>query len=653
MLLVRFAVVLAVGACLAAPVAGGDAFDELLPKPIRVERAPGTLASGKVTVSRAPVDGAPKLVRDQAYVLDIRPDGVRIVAGGSAGERYAHVTLEQLGRLSGGNVPCGKVVDWPSLKWRGYMNDCGRNYLEVEGVKAMIDIMGRYKYNLFHWHLSDYHGWRLESRKYPQLQDRKAFLRQVGKYYTQDEFREIVRYASERGVTVMPELDVPGHTLAFRRGMGIETMDVPWVGKVVAELIEELCSLAPAEVMPFIHLGTDEVRVKPEYCDKTWPTMWARTVNACGRTAVLWAPGEKVDPGCKVIDMAWHDDRITNTANRVFDSARMYNAGWGPCDVVPNAAYIKACRWDTGDDRQIGAITCTWHDDNVGDDTLKLFRECMVFPAMVAMADNFWSGRAEDNHELAVRMPSPADPRFKLAVDLEDRMVAQRDKALAGFPYPFPFVRQTGMRWRLTDERTGKVIATDIAQAALRIWHVNGKTPLFMPGPKGDVTAEMWIKSPADQTVGAWIDFTDYNGVYGRLNDECTPLRGEWSKFGASVEVNGRSVPPPEWRQPGMKSVTKSVKDQDVPYSTDLLEKQMLDELPTLRAPTPIHLKKGWNHVKLRIPHDRPQMSKIWKGMFCLLDGTSEHPREVPGLEYSSHGPAENSSSCAGNLQIF
>ena len=629
-----------VGAAMAGLAVGqavcADVFDELLPRPVNVERAAGWSKAESVTVVRGTVAGAPKKVSDQAYCVVIRSDGVTVTAGGEAGERYARVTLEQLRRLGGGVIPCGTVTDWPALQWRGYMNDCGRNYLALDAVKAILDMMARYKYNLFHWHLSDYHGWRLESKKYPALQAPHTFLRQKGKYYTQEEFKEIVRYAAARGVTVMPELDVPGHTLAFRKGMGIETMNTPGIDRVIAELFEELCSLAPADVMPFVHLGTDEVRVKPEYCDKTWPTLWARTVNACGRKAVVWAPGEKLAPDCDVIDMAWHDHFVTNTVNPVFDAARMYNTAWGPFDVAPRAAFLKACRWETGDDRQIGAITCTWHDDNLGEDTYKLFRECMVFPSLVAMADNYWAGRVADHVAHANRLPPPDDPRFALVVELEKRLAAQRDKVLYDFDYPFPFVRQTDMRWRLTDERTGQVIATDVAQAALRIWHVNEKTPLFKETPKGDVSAETWIWSPFDQNVGAWIDFTDYNGVYGRHNDVCMPVQGEWSKFGAQVLVNGEMIPPPVWTQPGLKRTTGAGRDQDVPYSSDLLETPLADELPTSRPPTPIRLKKGWNHVKLRIPHDRPQMSKVWKGMFCPVAGTSEHPREVPGLVYSA-----------------
>ncbi|MBQ6246966.1 MAG: family 20 glycosylhydrolase [Kiritimatiellae bacterium] len=204
--------------------------DLLLPKPQVIERGNGVAtaeALSRVEVSRGTVVGAPTSVADEAYELTIRPEGARIVASGMRGERHARTTLAQLAKLSAGSAPCCTIRDWPALKWRGYMNDCGRNFLEVEGVRAIIDMMAAYKMNLFHWHLSDYHGWRLESKKYPQLNRPGTMLRQVGKYYTQDEFREIVAYAAERGVTVMPEFDVPGHTLAFRKGMGMDSMATP------------------------------------------------------------------------------------------------------------------------------------------------------------------------------------------------------------------------------------------------------------------------------------------------------------------------------------------------------------------------------------------------------------------------------------------
>lgn len=617
--------------------------DLLLPKPVKTECRTGmadSAACSKISVQKcAAVPGAPSAVAAEAYALEVSSDGVKIIASDPRGERYARATLTQLLKLGNGMVPCCRIVDWPAMRWRGFMNDCGRNYLAMEGVKAILDVMALYKMNLFHWHLTDYHGWRLESKKYPCLQRPEAFfVRQIGKFYTQEDFKEIVAYAAERGITVMPELDVPGHTLSFRRGFDIGTMREPGVDRIIDDLFRELCSLAPADVMPFVHLGTDEVRVDPEYCDVSWVTRWAKTVNGCGRKAVVWAPGMKIDPGCDVIDMAWYDEYVTNSVNPYLyaDYRRTYQGSWTPFDVLSMAAFGDMTKWRGEAARFLGAVTCCWHDDNVGEDTMQLFRDCMIFPTIVAMSDNFWCGRKADRPEFRRRLPAPGTELFAEAEDLELRIAAQRNKTLADFGLPFPFVRQTQMRWRLSEAKSGRLIAKDIAQGTVWIGSQGAKEAAFADNKaKEPVALETWIKSPRAQTVGAWIDCAGLVGAYSRLSVPRTMNHGEWSCCGAQVIVNGTAVLPPEWKQPGMKSRTKAIREQDIPYSTDLLEKPLVDELVTLRPPIPVRLEKGWNHVRIVLPARNTRRGAT----FCPVGGTSEHPREVEGLEYSSEPP--------------
>jgi len=622
--------------------------DDLLPRPVRVEMRPGTGSATPVRTIRAPVSGAPSAVAAEAYVLDIAPSGVTITASDSRGERYARVTLDQLTKLSRStsasasvldpqtsSLPCCHIVDWPVLRWRGYMNDCGRNYLELSGVKAILDVMAAYKLNLFHWHLTDYHGWRLESKKFPALQSAKAFCgRQPGRFYTQDEFKEIVAYAADRGITVMPELDVPGHTLALRRGLGVDSMSAPGVGEKVTELFRELCSLAPADVMPFVHLGTDEARTREETCDDAWVTTWARAVNACGRKAVVWAPGKMTAPGCDVIDMAWYDNYVTNSTNPFLyaDYVRGYNGSWTPFDVLSFVTFADPRHWTSETGRQLGAIGCTWHDDNVGEDTLQLFRECMVFPSLLGFADNYWSGRRMDHPEFLARLPRPGDPYFSEAVELERRLIRQRDTAFADFAHPFPFVGQTRLRWRVTDAASGQVVARDVPQGTVWVRNRRRDENSFIGG-KGDTKAilETWIRSPDDRTVGAWIDCAGYYGAYTRGTGP-TMQAGQWNRAGATVSVNSEPIAPPDWKQPDMKATTKTEREQDIPYSSDLNEKPLVDELPTLRPPTPVRLRKGWNHVRIVLP----RTGSNWGATFCPIAGTSEHPREIDDLEYRS-----------------
>lgn len=627
------------GMCLSvAATCAADALDELLPVPREIERRSGSIgefALANVDLRRAPVPGAPEKTADEAYILEVTPSNVCITASSKRGERWARVTLEQLLRLSGGNsVPCCRIVDWPTLKWRGYMNDCGRNFLELDGVKAIIDMMSRYKMNLFHWHLSDYHGWRLESKRYPQLQDARAFSRQVGKFYTQREFKEIVRYAAERGVTVMPELDVPGHTLAFRRGMGIDSMNHACVRKALKEIFEELCSLAPADVMPFVHLGTDEVRVDPERCPGEWLDEWVETVTSADRSAVLWAPGEKTKARGTIVDMVWYDNHVTNSPNAFIDASRMYNGSWTAFDILNRAAFLKPCNWGKIEDsRKLGAITCTWHDDNVGEDTYKLFVDAMVFPTIMLFGDNYWRGRDEDCPQFISRLPDVGDRRFAFVTDLERRAVAQRDKCLTDFRFPFPFVAQTQQRWKFTDSK-GAVVATDVPAATA--WFTSKEKKDGSSGGysvSGDsVVAETWIWSPKRQCVGAWIDFTLFGCAYGRTT---LPNYGEWNKAGGRIELNGQELAPPRWKRPGAYARTPSILKQDVPWTNDLFDTPFTDEGCVRREPYPIILKEGWNHVRVTIPYQY----KRWGFIFSPVSGSSEHPQEVPELRYSSSQP--------------
>ena len=631
----RLTVALAVAwGCVFGTCPAGDVtspLDELMPRPVRVDRRTGVRAPEEAKVVRGEVPNAPAAVRAEAYVLDIAADGITITASDPRGERYARVTLAQLAKLADGKLPCCRIVDWPVLRWRGYMNDCGRNYLEMDGLKAILDVMAAYKLNLFHWHLTDYHGWRLESKKFPGLQSDRAFYgRQRGKYYTQDEFREIVAYAAERGITVLPELDVPGHTLALRKGLGVDTMAAPGVTEKVSELFRELCSLAPADVMPFVHLGTDEARTREEKCDDACVTTWAKAVNACGRKAVVWAPGKRIDPTCDVIDMAWHDNHVTNSANPFIyaDSTRFYNGSWTPFDVLSQVVFADPRHWTSEVGRQLGAVGCTWHDDNVGEDTFQLFRDCMVFPSLLGFADNYWSGRPSDRPSLFCRLPTPSDTLFAEVRELEGRLARHRDVFFADFRFPFPFVKQTDLRWRVTDATTGQVVARDVPQGTVWIRNRRREANSFVLGKKGTAVLETWIRSPEDRTVGAWIDCAGYYGSYTRLGGS-TPQAGEWNRAGAKVFVNGVAVEPPRWKQPGMVSTTPAEREQDIPYSTDLLEKPLVDELPTLRPPTKIALRKGWNYVRIVLPQ-----SRNWGATFCPIDGTSDHPSEVAGLEY-------------------
>ncbi|MFC3714546.1 beta-N-acetylhexosaminidase [Luteimonas soli] len=170
----------------------------------------------------------------EAYSLDVSPQRIVVSAGDPRGLFYGAVTLWQLATTSPDDgtparIPALHIDDTPRFGWRGLMLDSARHFQSVDEIKQLLDAMARHKLNTFHWHLTDDQGWRLQIRKYPELTQVGGCRIPAGDggidprtgkpvpycgFYTQDQVREIVRYAGERHITVVPEIDIPGHAQA-------------------------------------------------------------------------------------------------------------------------------------------------------------------------------------------------------------------------------------------------------------------------------------------------------------------------------------------------------------------------------------------------------------------------------------------------------
>jgi hexosaminidase len=174
---------------------------------------------------------------EEGYHLIVTPSKTIISAPSKAGIIYGMQTIFQtlpaLRTNAALNVPCMEVTDYPRFKWRGMMLDVSRHFYSVEMVKEFLDLMSSYKMNVFHWHLVDDPGWRIEIKKYPQLTQVGAWRVDrlsktwgdaeapkpgekptYGGYYTQEQIRDIVKYAAERSITIVPEIEMPGHSAA-------------------------------------------------------------------------------------------------------------------------------------------------------------------------------------------------------------------------------------------------------------------------------------------------------------------------------------------------------------------------------------------------------------------------------------------------------
>lgn len=222
---------------------------------------------------------------EEGYWLVVKPEGIRILGKDRAGVFYGIQTLLQLEEQAGGKgIPCCEIRDMPRYSWRGYMLDESRHFLGKVKVMQLLDRMAYYKLNKFHWHLTDEPGWRVEIKKYPLLATeggKGCWSRPAedqAHYYTQQEIREIVAYAAQRHIEVIPEIDMPGHATAANRaypqysgGGTAEHPDFTFnVGKeetyvFLSDVLREITTLFPSS---YLHLGGDEVA----FGSKAWET---------------------------------------------------------------------------------------------------------------------------------------------------------------------------------------------------------------------------------------------------------------------------------------------------------------------------------------------------------------------------------------------
>lgn len=230
-----------------------------------------------------------KAVAAEGYRLTIDNSGITVAAADESGAFYAMQTLFQMIE-DGTELPCGTYEDSPRYRHRGFMLDVSRHFFPIVEVKKVLDQCARLKLNVFHWHLSDDQGYRIESKKFPKLNEVSSWRtengKKVGGYYTHDEIRELVAYAAERHIQVIPEIDLPGHTTAIvsaypelsccgkpvdvKVGAGIYPQILCGGNEEVygflAQLFDEICPLFPS---PYFHIGGDEApKAEWEKCPK-------------------------------------------------------------------------------------------------------------------------------------------------------------------------------------------------------------------------------------------------------------------------------------------------------------------------------------------------------------------------------------------------
>ena len=239
---------------------------------------------------------------DEEYALDVRDNFIFIEATKPAGFFYALQTLKQLmprnvmagvpdNDIKEWSIPAVEICDSPRFAWRGFMLDEGRHFYGKEEIKKIIDVMAAYKMNRFHWHLTEDQGWRIEIKKYPKLTEIGAWRDskvcawgdvkpdgiRYGGFYTREDIKEVVEYAKERFIEIVPEVDIPGHSQAavasypeflacdpenkhevwLWQGVSGDVINVanPQAVQFAKDVIDELTEMFP---FSYIHLGGDE-----------------------------------------------------------------------------------------------------------------------------------------------------------------------------------------------------------------------------------------------------------------------------------------------------------------------------------------------------------------------------------------------------------
>lgn len=342
-------------------------------------------SSSVIEVELVPSIEEARLNRAEAYRLSVSNKRIKIEAVTEQGVYWAMQTLRQLERKKGkrSSVAGCEIVDWPAFRIRGFMQDVGRSYISMEELKREIEILSRFKINVFHWHLTENQAWRLESKIFPMLNDSVNTIRMPGKYYTLEEARDLVDFCKKHQVLLIPEIDMPGHSAAFVRAFRHD-MQSPEGMKILKLLLDEVCETFD---VPYLHIGTDEV----EFTNPHFVPEMVAYVRSKGKKVISWNPGwhykpgeidmthlwsyrGKAQPGIPAIDSKFH---YLNHFDVFGDIVALYNS----------RIYDQA----EGSEDIAGTILALWHDRLI-DNEWNLVIENGLYPNMLAIAERAWRG---------------------------------------------------------------------------------------------------------------------------------------------------------------------------------------------------------------------------------------------------------------------
>lgn len=575
---------------------------------------------------------------DEAYTIDISKNDITINAASTVAVNRAAATLMQLAMSDKGavsRIEAVSITDWPAFKLRGYMHDVGRSFIDVDELIHEIDLLSRFKINTFHWHFTENQAWRFEVKKYPQLTADSSMTRLSGKFYTQDDCRRLAKYAAERGIIVIPEIDMPGHSKAFERAMGHSMQTDEGVAELL-NILEEVAATFPDA--PYIHIGADEQRIThPEFLRKM-----TDKVHSLGKKAIVWNPIHGVNI----------------SSNEGMDMTQMWSTAGKRISGVPNidCRYNYINHFDVfadvigiyksniyysqqGSDEITGFITGCWNDRQMPTQA-DILRQNNVYANLLACNERAWHGGGKQYIEKGGTSLDSSPEEFAEFADWERRFLFHKSRHLCN--EPIPYVRQTNIRWRITEPidnnddtnfnpwqsdglkssytHNGKTISTtDVTGGAIYLRHVwDPIIPGLYTGTKPNHTAYAWtyVYSPKDIEAGALIEFQNYS----RSEKDLAPDNGCWDRKGSRLWLNGEEILPPEWLNAG-KEITN--------------ETMLLNENFSGRPPMPVKLQKGWNEILIKLPYVKAPGVRLNKWMFTFVLTDISGKNALDGITYS------------------
>lgn len=561
--------------------------------------------------------------QEEAYHLLITSKGILLEATTPKGMYWGRQTLEQLKFTKNKKtyLPQCEITDWPAFRIRGFMHDVGRSYIPFEELKREISLLSRYKINVFHWHLTENQAWRLESKRYPELNAPENMEREKGKYYTLEEARQLVEFCKQHQVLLIPEIDMPGHSAAFVRTFKTDMQSEKGT-QILKDIIDEVCATFD---VPYLHIGTDEVQfTNPEFVP-----MMVKYIRDKGKKVISYNPGWNYKPGEIDMTQLWSYRGKAQKGIPAIDCRYHYANHFDTYADLVAMFNSRIYNQSEGSDDLAGCIVAFWNDRYI-DNTPQLLAENNFYPYMLTLAERAWRGGGNCYFDGKGTLLWEDEPEQLAAFkEFEDRLLWQKKTWLK--EVPFPYVRQTRSEWQITDafpnggdlnkvfppeqkedsvyQYEGKTYKTrKIIGNGIYLRHVWGTlVPGFYANPQENHTAyaTRWIYSPKERKTQLMLEFQNYS----RSESDLAPRQGTWDYKCSRAWLNGQEIMPPVWEN------TNTERSNEI---------TLKNENYMSRPAIDITLKKGWNKLMLKLPVGKfsSKETRLVKWMFtaALVD---------------------------------